>query len=118
MPKTLIFASLAAATAAGALIAAPVSSQAQPTLRQDAQVLFYPYAGRRYCWYDYGWSGPGWYWCGYAGRRGYGWGGGYGWRGWRGGHPDAFYEHRRGPRHDYPDHRDWRDHGDRDHHRH
>jgi hypothetical protein len=39
--------------------------------------------GRRYCWYDVGWQGPGWYWCGYAWRRGYGWGGGYGWHGWR-----------------------------------
>ena len=29
-----------------------------------------------------GWNGPGWYWCGYAWRRGYGWGGGYGYHGW------------------------------------
>jgi hypothetical protein len=28
--------------------------------------------GRRYCWYDSAWSGPGWYWCGYAWRRGFG----------------------------------------------
>jgi hypothetical protein len=42
--------------------------------------------GRHYCWYDDGWNGPGWYWCGYAFRRGLGWGGGYGWHGWRGGH--------------------------------
>jgi hypothetical protein len=26
----------------------------------------YVYGGRGYCWYDYGWNGPGWYWCGYA----------------------------------------------------
>jgi len=46
----------------------------------------YLYGGRRYCWYDDAWSGPGWYWCGYAYRTGYGWGGGYGWNGWgRGG---------------------------------
>jgi hypothetical protein len=45
------------------------------------------WGGRNFCWYDGGWSGPGWYWCGYAWRRGYGWGGGYGWHGWRGGHP-------------------------------
>ncbi|VTZ50777.1 conserved exported hypothetical protein [Methylocella tundrae] len=41
------------------------------------------WGGRRYCWYPGGWRGPGWYWCGYAWRRGFGWGGGAGWRGWR-----------------------------------
>ena len=43
----------------------------------------YVYGGRRHCWYPNGWHGPGWYWCGYAMRRGYGWGGGEGWQGWR-----------------------------------
>jgi hypothetical protein len=38
--------------------------------------------GRRYCWYDDGWRGPGWYWCGYHWRRGVGWGGPVGWHGW------------------------------------
>lgn len=45
-------------------------------------VQVYIIDGRRYCWYDDGWQGPGWYWCGYAWRRGYGWGGGYGFHGW------------------------------------
>jgi len=45
----------------------------------------YIYGGRRYCWYLNGWRGPGWYWCGYAFRRGLGWGGGAGWHGWSGG---------------------------------
>lgn len=49
-------------------------------------VQLYVWGGRRYCWYDTGWQGPGWYWCGYAWRRGLGWGGGYGWHGWAGGH--------------------------------
>ena len=49
-------------------------------------VQLFVWGGRRYCWYDDGWQGPGWYWCGYAWRRGYGWGGGYGWHGWGGGH--------------------------------
>jgi hypothetical protein len=44
----------------------------------------YFYGGRNYCFYDDAWNGPGWYWCGYAYRRGYGYGGGYGWNGWRG----------------------------------
>lgn len=46
------------------------------------------WGGHNYCWYDGGWQGPGWYWCGYAQRRGLGWGGGEGWHGWHrhGGH--------------------------------
>ena len=44
----------------------------------------YFFAGRDYCWYPDGWHGPGFYWCGYAYRVGYGWGGPIGWRGWRG----------------------------------
>jgi hypothetical protein len=50
---------------------------------EKAQFFF---GGRNYCWYDSGWQGPGWYWCGYAWNNGVGWGGGYGWHGWRGGH--------------------------------
>lgn len=53
----------------------------------------YAYGGYNYCWYPNGWRGPGWYWCGYAWRSGYGWGGpwawgwGHGWgRGWGWGH--------------------------------
>ena len=45
----------------------------------------YFYGGRNYCWYPDGWHGPGFYWCGYAFREGFGWGGPVGWRGWRGG---------------------------------
>jgi hypothetical protein len=43
----------------------------------------YRYGGRRHCWYDDGWNGRGWYWCGYAHRHGHGYGGGEGYRGWR-----------------------------------
>jgi hypothetical protein len=42
----------------------------------------YVYGGRRHCWYNNGWKGPGWYQCGYAWRRGYGWGGPRGWNSW------------------------------------
>src|SRR5262245_32696422 len=38
--------------------------------------------GRRYCWYDFGWNGPGWYWCGDPWRTGFGWGGPRGWNNW------------------------------------
>ena len=44
------------------------------------------FSGRNFCWYDSGWQGPGFYWCGYANRRGLGWGGGDGFNGWHGGH--------------------------------
>ncbi len=43
------------------------------------------WGGRNFCWYNSAWQGPGWYWCGYAWRRGIGWGGAAGWHGWR--HP-------------------------------
>jgi hypothetical protein len=42
----------------------------------------YVYRGRKHCWYRSGWNGAGWYRCGYATRRGYGWGGVAGWNGW------------------------------------
>jgi hypothetical protein len=47
----------------------------------------YFYGGRNYCWYPDGWHGPGFYWCGYAFRPGFGWGGPIGWRGWYHGGP-------------------------------
>jgi hypothetical protein len=47
--------------------------------------------GRHYCWYDDGWNGPGWYWCGQYLTSGIGWGGGYGWRHWHGGHPGGIH---------------------------
>jgi hypothetical protein len=51
----------------------------------------YVWGGRRYCWYDDGWNGPGWYWCGRYLVPGLGWGGGVGWRGWgRGGFRGGF----------------------------
>ena len=46
---------------------------------ENAQFLF---GGQNFCWYDAGWQGPGWYWCGYAERTGLGWGGGEGFHGW------------------------------------
>ena len=69
------------------------------------------YAGRTYCWYPTGWRGPGYYWCGYAWRRGFGWGGPVGWNGWTAGPARPVYGRpgwrrhwRRGWRH-----RHWRD---------
>jgi hypothetical protein len=48
-------------------------------LAENAQFIL---SGRRYCWYEDAWQGPGWYRCGYAWRQGFGWGGGEGWQGW------------------------------------
>jgi hypothetical protein len=59
----------------------------------------YVWRGRRYCWYDDGWRGPGWYQCGFHLRRGLGWGGPAGWHGWR------FSVHER---RDFRDRRDFR----------
>ena len=67
----------------------PALGGAVAGLRTDASLVQFLFGGRQYCWYEYGWQGPGWYWCGYERRRGYGWGGGYGWHGARGGHPGA-----------------------------
>src|ERR1700755_2349332 len=77
-------ASFALALMVGQAEAIPVDhSIAVPTNVEQTQFIF---GGRNYCWYDGGWRGPGYYWCGYAWRRGLGWGGGAGWHGWHGGH--------------------------------
>jgi hypothetical protein len=68
-------------------------------------VRVYVHEGRRYCFYFEGWHGPGWYRCGFAWRRGIGWGGVYGWNSWSYG-PWERRHHRHG---------NWQDHrrGDR-----
>jgi hypothetical protein len=76
--------------AAGLLAVEPAQAQnpVGEVLGTAAAIAGAPFAwgGHNYCWYE-GWNGPGWYWCGYGARRGYGWGGGEGWHGWhRGGH--------------------------------
>jgi hypothetical protein len=63
------------------------------------------WGGNDYCWYDAGWRGPGWYWCGYAYRSGLGWGGPIGWNNWRWRDHDEFRERR--------EFREFRDHDDR-----
>ncbi|MDB5495434.1 MAG: hypothetical protein JWP86_2771, partial [Phenylobacterium sp.] len=85
------FLGLAFATTLVVSLSAERPALAAPIGPQDAvlaQASFQPYlfGGRHYCWYDSAWSGPGWYWCGYAWRDGLGWGGPRGWNGWRGGY--------------------------------
>jgi hypothetical protein len=71
------------------IFTSPASIQAVMDSLRIAEDVQYFYGGRNYCWYPYGWNGPGWYWCGYAYRRGFGWGGGEGFRGWRFGRGDG-----------------------------
>jgi hypothetical protein len=90
-----------AAQAASPASAGIVASDADPgagapPLVQEAQIVIpipgvgvlaaapFFFGGHDYCWYDDAWNGPGWYWCGYGYRSGYGWGGGEGFHGWQG----------------------------------
>jgi hypothetical protein len=96
---------LGLALAAGALLVAtqanagsfPVNNLAGVTgdLIDQVAVRVYVHEGHRYCFYFNGWHGPGWYRCGFASRRGLGWGGVYGWNSWNYGP----YERRFGSRH-------------------
>jgi hypothetical protein len=85
MPAVRLGCIVLAFTAAGAGVAAaplaiPHFVDSQESRRiEKAQ---YVYLGKPYCWYHYGWAGPGWYRCGYGTRTGLGWGGRYGWHGW------------------------------------
>ena len=92
-----MFRKIALTIALGAGVALPVATTAEAAMSIDslnqAMTQIAPIEhtqfvlnGQQYCWYDGGWRGPGWYWCGYAWNNGLGWGGGYGWNGWRGGH--------------------------------
>jgi len=66
------------------LEAAPIAAVAAVRERQPNAIVRaqYIYLGKPYCWYHYGWAGPGWYRCGYGTRAGLGWGGSYGWNAW------------------------------------
>jgi len=96
---------LGLAIAAGALLVAtqanagsfPVNTlnAVGSDLVDQVAVRVFVHDGHRYCFYFDGWHGPGWYRCGYAFRRGLGWGGVYGWNSWTYGP----YERRYGGRH-------------------
>jgi hypothetical protein len=72
-------------TATGAY-AMPMSSGALKSALDATNLVeqsaLYVVGGRPYCFYFDGWHGAGWYRCGFAFRRGLGWGGVYGWQGW------------------------------------
>jgi hypothetical protein len=120
MRKFVLSAALAAIVGAGSLIAgaaeaAPAGPRSMPgfNLVEKTQFVF---GGRNYCFYTNGWRGPGWYWCGYASRRGHGWGGPSGWHGWR--HGGYRGGHHVSPRHGHrgPSHRAPRSQGGSSHH--
>ena len=67
--KALLFVVMAAWTQPGA--AAPYSIYEGSVVSR----------GHKYCWYDEGWNGAGWYRCGFETRKGQGWGGPKGWKG-------------------------------------
>ncbi len=82
----LALAAVAAALSTSPLQAAPAGSPDglraalhSVAITENAQFMW---QGSRYCWYDGGWHGEGWYRCGFAWRRGLGWGGGLGWNNW------------------------------------
>ena len=83
--------------AAAALLSGAAAAHGQTLTAAPAQLVFgvdkagdipgptpaqFYHGGRQYCWYPGGWKGPGFYWCGYAYRTGYGWGGPAGWMGY------------------------------------
>ena len=84
---------IAALMASGALSITAITVQAAPISHDEIdsavqnqsliEQVSYRWAGREYCFYDDGWHGPGWYWCGYRLRSGLGWGGPTGWHGGR-----------------------------------
>jgi hypothetical protein len=85
---TAAVALIACGTLADRLQAAPIGSStglraALGSLDIVEKAQVFVWHGRRYCWYDDGWQGPGFYRCGYARRHGLGWGGGAGWNGWQ-----------------------------------
>jgi hypothetical protein len=69
----------------GGVEAAPITAPHAIRTAVDALAMIddvqFVFGGRRYCWYDDGWQGSGWYWCGYPWRLRLG----GGWNGWRGG---------------------------------
>ena len=66
---------------------APQAIAGQPTPRvvytkAYPEPQYYWRNGRRYCWYENGWNGAGWYVCGEASTRGSGYGGPIWWNNW------------------------------------
>jgi hypothetical protein len=81
MKRCFVAVAVAAAMATGGVTLESAAQAAPFDSALGIQVFLF--GGHQYCWYYSGWQGPGWYWCGYSGRRGLGWGGPNGWNGHR-----------------------------------
>ena len=97
MRRTILLSAAALAMAAGVANASPLGGGLNGAIGKSdlVQDAAYIVGGNRYCFYFDGWQGPGWYRCGFAWRRGLGWGGAYGWQNWT----YAPYERRHGGNH-------------------
>lgn len=95
------------ASVSAAPMAAPGAIRAAADSLNMVERAQFSWLGHTYCWYDDGWNGPGWYWCGQYLTSGIGWGGGYGWHHWRGGHPGG----RHGNHGNYSNHGNHGNHG-------
>jgi len=93
-------------------LARPARPRAQESASRSgyaefAEAEYYWFEGHRYCWYDGGWRGPGWYWCGDNLNKGVGWGGPIGWHFWYHfghrilNHPVFFAAHHGKPAHEH-----------------
>jgi hypothetical protein len=89
-------AALALSASSGYAMSINIGAGVKPAL--DAtdviqKTAVYIVEGRPYCFYFDGWHGAGWYRCGFAHRRNFGWGGVYGWQGWSYGPAEKRYGH-------------------------
>jgi hypothetical protein len=118
----LILLATSALVVGGSAYAMPIGSvkPASDAVSPIEKSAVYIVEGNRYCFYFDGWHGPGWYRCGFAFRRGLGWGGSYGWHGWRYGPADRRFggsvtiregrrDHREGVRGEFREGRDHRE---------
>ena len=94
---------LATGSAQATVLGGTSALRAAAEMGAIAEQVQFRFSGRDYCWADDGWRGPGWYWCGYAYRPGFGWGGPVGWNNWRWTRD----------RDDFREHREFRDRDDR-----
>jgi hypothetical protein len=83
--------SIACAPAFGSPTGQSLGLRAAQDAQSPIQEVQYYWDGYDYCWYDFGWRGPGWYVCEYGPYvTGYWWGGPLGWHGWRVGRGERF----------------------------
>src|SRR6267142_1109012 len=62
---------LLSASAGAAMPSAATGMRAAVESIGDVESVQYVLGGRRYCWYETGWHGPGWYRCGFELQYGY-----------------------------------------------